>query len=95
VNMLAMAVDHPPLAAVFNVGCGRAGTFNEVIAGLNKALGTKLEAEYFANPYAFFQNHTEADISETTKVLGYKPRFAEVGVGIGEYMRAGGGVAKK
>ncbi|HEX5105543.1 MAG TPA: NAD-dependent epimerase/dehydratase family protein, partial [Pirellulaceae bacterium] len=87
-NLLAMKADHPPLAAVFNVGCGRAGTFNEVIAGLNAALKTNLEPEYFENPYAFFQNHTEADISETTRVLGYKPRYVNVGEGIGAYMAA-------
>jgi ADP-L-glycero-D-manno-heptose 6-epimerase len=88
VNLLAMTADHPPLAAVFNVGCGKAHTFNAVIAGLNRALGTNLEPEYFENPYAFFQNHTEADISETVRVLGYKPRFSDVAEGIGAYMRA-------
>jgi ADP-L-glycero-D-manno-heptose 6-epimerase len=91
VNLLAMGVTsplHSPLAEVFNVGSGRAHSFNEVIAGLNGALGTKLEPDYFPNPYAFFQNHTEADISETTRVLGYKPRYTNVAEGIGAYMRA-------
>ncbi len=87
-NLLAMKVDHPPLAAVFNVGCGKAHTFNDVIAGLNAALGTKLETEYFENPYSFFQNHTEADIGETAKVLGYKPRYGNVAPGIAAYMAA-------
>jgi len=85
-NLLAMEIDHPPLAAVFNVGCGRAATFNEVVAGLNAALKTNLEPEYIENPYAFFQKHTEADISETTRVLGYKPRFANIAEGIADYM---------
>ncbi len=89
VNLLAMKVDHPPLAAVFNVGCGKAHTFNEVIAGLNAALGTKFDPEYFENPYAFFQNHTEADISDTMKVLGYKPRFTDIGAGIQAYRESG------
>ena len=88
-NVRAMKADHPPLAAVFNVGCGRAATFNEVIAGLNAALGTKLEPEYFENPYSFFQNHTEADISETQKVLGYHPKFAAVAEGIRAYKESG------
>ncbi len=87
-NLLAMENDHPPLAAVFNVGCGRAGTFNEVIAGLNAALKTKLEPEYIENPYAFFQTHTEADISETMRVLNYKPKYANVAEGIAAYMAA-------
>ena len=89
-NILAMQADHPPLAAVFNVGSGKAHTFNEVIAGLNKALGTKLEPDYFENPYAFFQKHTEADISQTSKVLGYKPHYGDVAKGIAAYMKAVG-----
>ncbi len=85
-NLRAMKSDQ---AGVYNVGCGRAATFNEVIAGLNAALGTKLEPEYFDNPYDFFQNHTEADISETAQVLGYQPRFAQVGDGIQQYQASG------
>jgi ADP-L-glycero-D-manno-heptose 6-epimerase len=89
-NLLAMKVDHPPLAAVFNVGCGKPHTFNEVVAGLNKTLGTKLEPDYIVNPYSFFQNHTEADISETTRVLGYQPKFSNIAEGIQSYNEAGG-----
>jgi ADP-L-glycero-D-manno-heptose 6-epimerase len=88
-NLLAMEVDHPPLAAVFNVGCGRAHSFNQVIAGLNAALGTKLEPEYFPNPYNFTQDHTEADVSESAKVLGYKPRYDDVAAGIRAYKESG------
>jgi ADP-L-glycero-D-manno-heptose 6-epimerase len=87
-NLLAMQVDHPPLAAVFNVGCGVAHSFNQVIAGLNAALGLKLETEYFENPYSFFQNYTEADITETTRMLGYKPKYNNVAEGIAHYMRS-------
>ena len=89
-NLLAMAVDHPPPAAVFNVGSGQAHSFNAVIAGLNQALGTRLDPDYFENPYCFFQNHTEADIAETTRILGYKPRFSDVAAGIVAYMKAVG-----
>jgi ADP-L-glycero-D-manno-heptose 6-epimerase len=88
-NLRAMQAEHPPLAAVFNVGCGRAGTFNEVIAGLNAALKLHLAPEYIDNPYAFFQNHTEADIAETTRVLGYQPQFTRVADGIAAYQLSG------
>jgi ADP-L-glycero-D-manno-heptose 6-epimerase len=88
-NLLAMTVDHPPLAAVFNVGSGTAHTFNDVIAGLNGAMGLSLKTEYFDNPYAFFQKHTEADIEQTRKVLGYKPQFTEVAAGIKHYQQTG------
>jgi ADP-L-glycero-D-manno-heptose 6-epimerase len=88
-NLLAMEVDHPPLAAVFNVGCGAPHTFNQVVAGLNNALGTKLDPEYFENPYSFFQNHTEADITESRQVLGYNPRHNNVATGIMAYKQSG------
>jgi ADP-L-glycero-D-manno-heptose 6-epimerase len=86
-NLLAMSIDHPPPAAVFNVGSGVAHSFNEVIAGLNAALGTSLAPDYFANPYAFFQNHTQADISETARTLQYRPRFTDIAEGIAAYMK--------
>ena len=37
------------------------------------------------NPWAFYQNHTEADISETKAVLGYEPRY-RIENGIAEYV---------
>jgi len=84
-NLLALHARH---TGVFNGGSGQAGTFNEVIAGLNKALGKNLEPEYFENPYSFFQNHTQADISQTRDVLGYQPRFS-LAAGIAYYHASG------
>jgi ADP-L-glycero-D-manno-heptose 6-epimerase len=88
-NLLAMTADHPPQAGVFNVGCGKAHTFNEVVDGLNAALATALKPEYIDNPYAFFQTHTEADISQTREVLGYTPRHTNIADGILAYAAAG------
>jgi ADP-L-glycero-D-manno-heptose 6-epimerase len=90
-NLLAMAspasADHHQRASVFNVGCGTAHSFNEVIAGLNAALGTNLAPDYFDNPYPFFQNHTQADISQTTRALNYQPQFTNITAGIAHYMK--------
>jgi ADP-L-glycero-D-manno-heptose 6-epimerase len=84
-NLLAMSVDHPPQAAVFNVGSGTAHTFNEVIDGLNLALATDLKPSYIDNPYPFFQTHTEADISQTRTTLGYSPKHTNIKDGILAY----------
>ncbi len=75
VNTLNLLALSSKKSGIFNGGSGKAGSFNEIIAGLNKALGKDLQAEYFDNPYSFFQNHTEADISHTQEVLGYQPRY--------------------
>ncbi len=88
-NLGAMVADHPPQAGVFNVGCGKAHTFNEVVAGLNRALGMELQAEYIDNPYAFFQTHTEADITQTRELLGFAPKHTDVAEGIQAYAAAG------
>jgi ADP-L-glycero-D-manno-heptose 6-epimerase len=90
VNLLAMNTNKVRGAAVFNAGCGKAATFNEVIAGLNAAMKMKLEPVYFENPYGFFQNHTEADISETVRDLGYCPMYTDIAQGIAHYMNAMG-----
>ena len=71
-NVLAAA---PKKNGVYNVGSGEARMFNEIIGCLHKELDLETEVEYIDNPYAFYQNHTEADISTTKEGLGYAPRF--------------------
>lgn len=58
-----------------NVGTGRPTTFNALIAGINEALGTSYEPEYFDNPYDFYQNFTQADMSHSQKTTGFKCKF--------------------
>jgi ADP-L-glycero-D-manno-heptose 6-epimerase len=73
-------------STVLNVGTGRATSFNEIVAHLNRALGLSLEPDYFDNPYAaFYQNHTEADVTRLRAATGFAPR--PTGEGIAEYAR--------
>ncbi|MBL0058397.1 MAG: NAD-dependent epimerase/dehydratase family protein [Elusimicrobia bacterium] len=70
-----------PGNGVFNVGTGRGTRFNEVIACLNKALGTSQPTAYFDNPYGFYQDATRADISHAQKELGWKAAYTpEAGI---------------
>lgn len=78
----ALAAKH---SDIFNCGSGMAFSFNDVIAELNRNLGTNLEPEYFDNPYAFYQPHTEADMSRAAKELGWVPKFTPV-TGIADYV---------
>ncbi|MBN2082481.1 ADP-glyceromanno-heptose 6-epimerase [bacterium] len=72
-TLLAGQCDRP---GVFNIGSGAAFSFNEVIGCLNAALATSLEPEYIDNPYeAFYQHHTEADLTRANEVLGYRPQW--------------------
>ena len=75
-----------PIAAsgIYNVGTGKASTFNQIVEELNEVLGTDLPPDYFENPYDFYQEFTEADISDTKKILGYEPKYS-LKEGIGAY----------
>ncbi len=58
-----------------NVGTGRPTSFNGIIAALNEALGTSFEPEYFDNPYDFYQDFTQADMTHTQKAIGFRCKF--------------------
>jgi ADP-L-glycero-D-manno-heptose 6-epimerase len=72
-NLLAMRSSKKGL---FNVGSGKARTFNDIVKVLSNEMKKEVEIEYIDNPYTFYQNHTEADISKTTEKLGYKPQYS-------------------
>jgi ADP-L-glycero-D-manno-heptose 6-epimerase len=61
-------------SGIVNVGTGRARSFNEVVEIIKRTLGVDVETEYFDNPYDFYQNYTEADLTETKEVLGWYPQ---------------------
>ncbi|MDP3300701.1 MAG: ADP-glyceromanno-heptose 6-epimerase [Sulfuricurvum sp.] len=72
-NVLAMK---PRESGVFNVGTGKARSFQSMVDILQHELGTSFTCEYIPNPYiGRYQFHTEADIDSTRNVLGYAPRF--------------------
>lgn len=82
-NILAM---HPKESGVFNVGTGKARSFQSMVDILQKELGTAFECEYIPNPFiGRYQFHTEADIESTRENLGYAPRF-EFEEGIAAYV---------
>lgn len=81
-----------PDPGVYNVGSGRATSFNAIVEAVRRALdvpaGTQ-ETEYFEMPAAiraFYQSWTCADISATESGLGWTPRLDPVEA-IGDYAR--------
>jgi len=65
---------------VFNVGTGKAHSFNQVLSMLNEALGASVKPKYIENPIGNYVWHTLADTSKAEKGLGFK---AEVGLETG------------
>jgi ADP-L-glycero-D-manno-heptose 6-epimerase len=71
---------------IYNLGCGEARSFNELVYILNRCLETNLEPNYIDNPHAHYQNFTQADLSNARTALGYKPRFS-LEEGVADYMQ--------
>ena len=74
-----------PKSGIYNCGSGVAFSFNDIISELNRSLGTKLEPDYFENPYSFYQPHTEADLTAARNDLKYEPEFPPA-KGIADYV---------
>ena len=82
-NIKAM---NPKESGVYNVGTGKARSFQAIVDILQKELKTDLTCEYIPNPFVgSYQFHTEADIEPTKAGLGYAPRF-ELEDGIKAYV---------
>lgn len=82
-----------PQSTILNAGSGQPRPFNDIITILNQVLGTSVEPEYFDCPYPFYQPHTEADMSNTERVLRVKAEYS-LEKGIRDYYDSGFLVAK-
>ena len=72
-NIKAM---HPKESGIYNVGTGKARSFQDIVDILQAELETNFTCEYIPNPFiGSYQFHTEADISTTQEVLGYLPSY--------------------
>ncbi len=75
VNANLLAAEVPEVhGEVVNVACGERTTLNEIVADLNKLLGTNIQPEY-QPPRAGDVRHSLADISAAQRLLGYQPRI--------------------
>jgi len=73
-------------SGVCNVGSGRARCFNDVVDALRSSMAVKVDVEYFDNPFSFYQNHTEADLSDSKALLCWQPQW-ELEAGIADYVQ--------
>ncbi len=75
-----------PRSGVCNVGSGKARSYNDIVDNLNRILGIEHPKEYIHNPYPFFQDHTEADLTETQALLDWKPAWS-LEAGMEDYIK--------
>ena len=73
-------------SGIYNLGSGRARSFNELVDILNKCLGTNFQPDYIDNPHAHYQNFTQADLTKARSALRYEPRFP-LEEGVLDYMQ--------
>jgi UDP-glucose 4-epimerase len=68
-----LAADTPGVGGeVFNVACGRRASLLDLVASLNRILGTCIEPR-FGESRAGDVKHSQADISRAQGLLGYEP----------------------
>ncbi|OUR73353.1 ADP-glyceromanno-heptose 6-epimerase [Arcobacter sp. 31_11_sub10_T18] len=76
----------PKASGVYNVGTGKARSFQDIADILQRELGTDLGTDYIPNPFVGqYQFHTEANIDDTIEYLDYKPAV-EMEEGIKNYI---------
>ncbi|MBE0491394.1 MAG: ADP-glyceromanno-heptose 6-epimerase [Sulfurospirillum sp.] len=67
----------PKKSGIYNVGTGKARSFQDIVNILKNELTIQREDVYIPNPFASqYQFFTQADISLSEEFLDYKPRFA-------------------
>ena len=76
----------PKKSGIYNVGTGKARSFQNISDILQQELGTRLKNRYIPNPYINkYQFHTQANINDTIKYLDYAPKY-ELEDGIKAYI---------
>lgn len=86
--MAWLLIDNPSPGGIFNVGTGKAATFNEVAAHIFNALGRETLIDYIAMPDKLtgsYQNYTCADMGWLER-LSYPGGFRPVREGIEDYV---------
>ena len=73
-------------SGIYNLGSGKARSFNDLVDVLNKSLGTNFQPDYFDNPHTHYQNFTQADLTKARSALGYEPRFS-LEEGVRDYVK--------
>ncbi|MDD3008317.1 MAG: ADP-glyceromanno-heptose 6-epimerase [Arcobacter sp.] len=68
---------NPKKSGIYNVGTGKARSFEDIVNILQNELEINNGKEYISNPYVgSYQFFTQANIETTQKYLDYEPRFS-------------------
>jgi ADP-L-glycero-D-manno-heptose 6-epimerase len=87
-NVVLWLLDHPKVCGIYNVGTGKARSFDDMMRAMLKALGKKPEIEYIAIPKALagrYQYFTEARM-ERLRAAGYDAAFTPLEAAVERYV---------
>lgn len=88
VDMTIFFADNPVLCGIYNVGTGKANTFNSFVKPIFKVLGVKENIEYFEMPEVLrgkYQDYTQANMSKLLN-SGYKKEFTKISDAVTNYI---------
>ena len=89
VEVILWCLEHGPRFGLFNVGTGRATSFNELLGALFAAVGRPPRLSYFDMPEKLrdkYQYFTEAPIA-ALRAAGYSAPFTPVDAAVARYVR--------
>jgi ADP-L-glycero-D-manno-heptose 6-epimerase len=89
VDAILWLLESPEVSGLFNLGTGRASTFNQLAEALFAALGRTPRIEYIDMPEAIrsrYQYHTEAPMARL-RAAGYERPFTPLAEGIADYVQ--------
>jgi ADP-L-glycero-D-manno-heptose 6-epimerase len=89
VDMTLFFWDNPQLSGLFNIGAGKARTWNDLVKAVFAAMGRKPKIEYIDMPDSIrnqYQYFTEADISKLRQA-GYKKKTTSLEDAIKDYVQ--------
>jgi ADP-L-glycero-D-manno-heptose 6-epimerase len=84
-KVLISLLQHPIHSGIYNLGTGKARTFNDLAENVFKALDVKSKIKYIATPESIrdsYQYFTEADLSKlNSQFPNFVPTTLEEGIG--------------
>ncbi len=89
VDMTLFFYDNPEIAGLFNIGAGKARTWNDLVKAVFAAMGKNPNIEYVEMPDSIrnqYQYFTQADITKLRKA-GYKKQITSLEDAIKDYVQ--------
>jgi ADP-L-glycero-D-manno-heptose 6-epimerase len=89
VDMTLFFYDNPKITGLFNIGAGKARTWNDLVKAVFAAMGKSANVEYVEMPDSIrnqYQYFTQADITKLRKA-GYKKQITSLENAIKDYVQ--------